>query len=85
MLFGFAQQFERAIFGGLLLAALGLVPRATWLLYLSVGLLNHSMLLLEGPAFRLPLFNDSFFPAVGWYRSAPQGIVGRSHYVASPP
>lgn len=84
MLFGFAQQFEMSIFGALLVNAFGLVLHAKRLRYLAVGLLNHSMLLLEGPAFLRPQFSDSFFPAVGGYRSAPQGIVGQSHYVASP-
>lgn len=82
-LFGFAQQVEMAVFGFLLINALGITPRRKWTLYLSVGLLNASMLLLQGPIYLTP-FNDNYFPAIGWYFLSPLGIYGASAYVVSP-
>lgn len=82
-LFGFAQQVEMAVFGLLLINALGITPRRKWTLYLSVGLLNASMLLLQGPIYLTP-FNDNYFPAIGWYFLSPLGIHGASAYVVSP-
>jgi terminal oxidase heme-binding subunit I len=82
-LFGFAQQLEMALFGFLLVNALGLVPRHKWALYTSAGLINASMLLLQGPVYLFP-FNDNFFPAVGWYFASPLGVLGHSSYVLSP-
>jgi heme/copper-type cytochrome/quinol oxidase subunit 1 len=82
-LFGFAQQIELAVLGLLVINALGIVPRHKWTLYLSVGLLNGSMLLLQGPVFFSP-FNDNYFPAVGWYFLSPLGVDGQSAYVVSP-
>jgi cytochrome c oxidase subunit I len=84
MLFGFAQQLEMAIFGVLLINALGLVPRHKWVLYLSVFLLNLGIVFMEGPFYLLPQFNDNYFPAVGWYFYSPLGIRGLSSYVATP-
>jgi len=84
MLFGFAQQFEMAIFGVLLINALGITPRHKWALYLSVFLLNLSIIFMEGPFYIYPQFNDNFFPALGWYYYSPLGIHGLSLYVASP-
>jgi terminal oxidase heme-binding subunit I len=81
--FGFVQQIEMAIFGLLALNALGIAARHKWALYTSVGLLNASMLLLEGPVYLLP-FNDNYFPAVGWYFLSPLGVHGQSAYVVSP-
>jgi heme bearing subunit I of the terminal oxidase len=82
-LFGFAQQIEMAAVGFLVVNALGLVPRHKWSLYAAVGLLNASMLLLEGPVYLLP-FNDNYFPAIGWYFLSPLGVAGHSAYVVSP-
>ncbi|MGA9838837.1 MAG: cbb3-type cytochrome c oxidase subunit I [Thermoplasmata archaeon] len=82
-LFGFAQQLEMALFGLILISALGVVPRHKWALYSAVGLINASMLLLEGPVYLVP-FNDNFFPAIGWYFASPLGILGHSTYVVSP-
>ena len=82
-LFGFAQQLEMAAIGLLVVNALGLVPRHKWTLYATVGLLNASMLLLEGPVYLVP-FNDNYFPAIGWYFLSPLGIAGHSSYVVSP-
>jgi heme/copper-type cytochrome/quinol oxidase subunit 1 len=81
--FGFVQQLEMATLGFLLINALGLVPRHKWSLYLSVGLVNASILLLEGPVYLAP-FNDNYFPAVGWYFLSPLGVAGHSAYVVSP-
>jgi heme/copper-type cytochrome/quinol oxidase subunit 1 len=82
-LFGFTQQLEMALFGLLLVNALGIVPRHKWALYTSVGLINASMLLLQGPVYLAP-FNDNYFPAIGWYFASPLGILGHSAYVVSP-
>jgi heme/copper-type cytochrome/quinol oxidase subunit 1 len=82
-LFGFAQQLELAALGFLAINALGIVPRHKWTIYSSVGLLNLSMLLLQGPVYLLP-FNDNYFPAVGWYFASPLGVAGQSAYVVSP-
>jgi heme/copper-type cytochrome/quinol oxidase subunit 1 len=82
-LFGFAQQLEMAVVGLLVVNALGIVPRHKWTLYLSVGLLNGSMLLFQGPIYLVP-FNDNYFPATGWYFPSPLGIAGQSAYVVSP-
>ena len=84
MLFGFAQQFEMAIFGVLLINALGITPRHKWVLYLSVFLLNLGIVFMEGPFYLFPQFNDNFFPALGWYFYSPLGIRNLSLYVASP-
>ena len=84
MLFGFAQQFEMAIFGVLLINALGITPRHKWALYLSVLLLNLGIVFMEGPFYLYPQFNDNFFPALGWYFYSPLGIRNLSLYVASP-
>jgi len=84
MLFGFAQQFQMAIFGVLMVTALGLKARLKWMLYSSVFLLNLSLILVEGPFYLLPQFNDNYFPAEGWYFYSPLGIRGLSSYVASP-
>ncbi len=83
MLFGFAQQLEMAIFGLLLINALGLVARHKWRLYVSVALINLSILLMQGPIYLVP-FNDNYFPALGWYFLSPLGINNASLYVASP-
>jgi heme/copper-type cytochrome/quinol oxidase subunit 1 len=83
-LFGFAQQLEMALVGLLVVNALGLAPRHKWSLYASVGLVNLSMLLLEGPVYLFPYFNDNYFPAVGWYFLSPLGVDGQSAYVVSP-
>ncbi len=82
-LFGFAQQLEIALLGLLLVNALGIVPRHKWTLYSVVGLLNASMLFLQGPVYLFP-FNDNYFPAVGWYFLSPLGVNGQSSYVVSP-
>ncbi len=82
-LFGFAQQLEMAAIGFLVIKALSIVPRHKWSLYASVGLMNVSMLLLQGPVYLLP-FNDNYFPAVGWYFLSPLGVAGQSSYVVSP-
>ncbi|EQD28766.1 cytochrome c oxidase subunit I, partial [mine drainage metagenome] len=81
--FGMTQQVEMAVFGLLALNALGIQPRHKWSLYLSVGLLNASMLLLQGPVYLTP-FNDNYFPAIGWYFLSPLGVLGQSAYVVSP-
>ncbi len=81
--FGFVQQLEMGVLGFLLINALGLVPRHKWSLYLSVGLVNASILLLEGPVYLSP-FNDNYFPAIGWYFLSPLGVAGHSAYVVSP-
>ena len=83
MLFGFAQQFQMAVFGLLAINAMGVVARYKWGLYLSVALVNVSLVLMQGPIYALP-FNDNYFPAVGWYYLAPLGIAGQSSYVAAP-
>jgi heme/copper-type cytochrome/quinol oxidase subunit 1 len=82
-LFGLTQQIEMAAIGLLAVNALSIVPRHKWTLYASVGLLNGSMLLLQGPIYILP-FNDNYFPAVGWYFLSPLGVAGQSAYVVSP-
>ena len=84
MLFGFAQQLELALFGIIFVTAFGLVPRHKWAYYLSVLLVNLSMILMEGPFYLFPQFNDNYFPALGWYFYSPLGIRGLSSYVASP-
>ena len=84
MLFGFAQQFEMAVFGLLVVTALALKPRLKWMLYFSVFLLNLSIIFMEGPFYLLPQFNDNYFPAEGWYFYSPLGIRGLSSYVISP-
>jgi heme/copper-type cytochrome/quinol oxidase subunit 1 len=83
MLFGFTQQLEMAIFGLLLVNALSLTPRHKWRLYTSVGLINLSILLFQGPVYLFP-FNDNYFPAIGWYFLNPLGVNGVSLYVVSP-
>ena len=82
-LFGMTQQLEMAVFGLLAINALGIQPRHKWSLYLSVGLMNASMLLLQGPVYLTP-FNDNYFPAIGWYFLSPLGVNGQSAYVVSP-
>ncbi len=82
-LFGFAQQMELAVLGLLAINALGITPRHKWTLYASVGLLNASMVLLQGPIYFVP-FNDNYFPAIGWYFLSPLGVAGQSAYVVSP-
>jgi len=82
-LFGFAQQVELAVLGLLTINALGIRPRHKWSLYTSVGLLNASMLLLQGPIFLAP-FNDNYFPATGWYFLSPLGVAGQSAYTVAP-
>jgi heme/copper-type cytochrome/quinol oxidase subunit 1 len=82
-LFGFAQQIEMAVLGLLAINALGIVPRHKWSLYASVGLLNLSMILLQGPLYLAP-FNDNYFPATGWYFLSPLGVDGQSSFVVSP-
>ena len=84
MLFGFAQQLELALFGIIFVTAFGLTPRHKWAYYLSVFLLNLSLVLMEGPFYLYPIFNDNYFPALGWYFYSPLGIRGLSAYVASP-
>ncbi len=84
MLFGFAQQLELALFGIIFVTAFGLTPRHKWAYYLSVLLVNLSMVLMEGPFYIYPFFNDNYFPALGWYFYSPLGIRGLSSYVASP-
>ncbi len=83
MLFGFAQQLEMAVFGLLLINAIGLAPRYKWRLYTSVLLINLSIILIEGPIYFFP-FNDNYFPALGWYFLSPLGVQNQSLYVASP-
>jgi cytochrome c oxidase subunit I len=84
MLFGFAQQLEIALFGVIFVTAFGISPRHKWAYYLSVFLVNLSMVLMEGPFYIAPGFNDNYFPALGWYFYSPLGIRGLSSYVASP-
>jgi cytochrome c oxidase subunit I len=84
MLFGFAQQLELALFGIIFVTAFGLTPRHKWAYYTSVFLLNLSLVLMEGPFYLYPQFNDNYFPALGWYFYSPLGIRGLSSYVASP-
>jgi cytochrome c oxidase subunit I len=84
MLFGFAQQLELALFGIIFVTAFGIAPRHKWLYYLSAFFLNLSLVLMEGPFYLLPQFNDNYFPALGWYFYSPLGIRGLSEYVASP-
>jgi cytochrome c oxidase subunit I len=84
MLFGFAQQLELALFGIIFVTAFGLVPRHKWAYYLSVFLFNLGLVLMEGPFYLYPQFNDNYFPALGWYFYSPLGIRGLSEYVASP-
>ncbi len=84
MLFGFAQQLELALFGIIFVTAFGLTPRHKWVYYLSVFLVNLSLVLMEGPFYLFPQFNDNYFPALGWYFYSPLGIRGLSSYVASP-
>jgi heme/copper-type cytochrome/quinol oxidase subunit 1 len=84
MLFGFAQQLELALFGIIFVTAFGIAPRHKWAYYLATFLVNVSMLLMEGPFYLSPQFNDSYFPALGWYFYSPLGIRGLSSYVATP-
>jgi cytochrome c oxidase subunit I len=84
MLFGFAQQLELALFGIIFVTAFGVTPRHKWVYYLIVFFLNLSLVLMEGPFYVLPQFNDNYFPALGWYFYSPLGIRGLSSYVASP-
>ncbi|MGD0250002.1 MAG: cbb3-type cytochrome c oxidase subunit I [Thermoplasmata archaeon] len=84
MLFGFAQQLELALFGIIFITAFGLTPRHKWAYYLSVFFLNLSLVLMEGPFYVFPQFNDNFFPATDWYFYSPLGIRGLSEYVVSP-
>ena len=82
-LFGLAQQLEMALFGLLLINALGIAPRFKWRLYTSVLLINLSILLIQGPIYLSP-FNDNYFPSLGWYFLSPLGVQNQSLYVASP-
>lgn len=82
-LFGMTQQIEMAVFGLLVINAFAIRPRHKWSLYTSVGLLNLSMILLQGPLYLAP-FNDNYFPATGWYYLSPLGLSGASSYVVSP-
>ncbi|MGD0718204.1 MAG: cbb3-type cytochrome c oxidase subunit I [Thermoplasmata archaeon] len=84
MLFGFAQQLEMALFGLLAINAMGVKPRHKWALYTSVGLINASIMLLEGPFYLWPTFNDNYFPSLGWTFTSPLGIQGQSAYVIGP-
>jgi cytochrome c oxidase subunit I len=84
MLFGFAQQLEMAIFGLLLVNALGLTPRHKWALYLTAFSFNLGLIFIQGPFYIYPQFNDNYFPALGWYFLSPLGIRGLSDYVVSP-
>ncbi|MGP8077237.1 MAG: cbb3-type cytochrome c oxidase subunit I [Thermoplasmata archaeon] len=84
MLFGFAQQLELALFGIIFVTAFGLTPRHKWAYYLSVFLFNLSLVFMEGPFYLYPMFNDNYFPALGWYFYSPLGIRGLSEYIASP-
>ncbi len=84
MLFGFAQQLEMALFGIIFVTAFGLTPRHKWAYYIVVFLFNLSLVLMEGPFYLYPQFNDNYFPALGWYFYSPLGIRGLSEYVASP-
>ena len=84
MLFGFAQQLELALFGIIFVTAFGVTPRHKWAYYLSVLCINLALLLMEGPFYLYPYFNDNYFPALGWYFYSPLGIRGLSAYVASP-
>jgi len=83
MLFGFAQQLEMAVFGLLLINAIGVAPRYKWRLYTSVLLINLAIILIEGPIYFFP-FNDNYFPVLGWYFLSPLGVQNLSLYVASP-
>jgi heme/copper-type cytochrome/quinol oxidase subunit 1 len=82
-LFGMTQQLEMAAIVFLVVNALSIVPRHKWTLYASVGLINASMVLLQGPIYLVP-FNDNYFPAIGWYFLSPLGVAGQSAYVVSP-
>ncbi len=84
MLFGFAQQLELALFGIIFVTAFGITPRHKWAYYLTVFLLNLSLVFMEGPFYLLPYFNDNYFPATDWYFYSPLGIRGLSSYVATP-
>ena len=84
MLFGFAQQLELALFAIIFVTAFGITPRHKWAYYVSVVLINLSLVLMEGPFYLTPAFNDNYFPALGWYFYSPLGIRGLSLYVASP-
>jgi heme/copper-type cytochrome/quinol oxidase subunit 1 len=83
MLFGFAQQLEMAFFGLLLVNVLSLTPKHKWRLYAAVGLVNLSIVFIEGPIYLVP-FNDSYFPSTGWTFLSPLGVNGQSLYVVSP-
>ena len=83
MLFGFAQQLEMAFFGLLLVNVLSLTPKFKWRLYTAVGLLNLSIIFIEGPIYLVP-FNDNYFPSTGWTFLSPLGVNGQSLYVVSP-
>jgi cytochrome c oxidase subunit I len=84
MLFGFAQQLEVAFFGLIFVTAFGITPRHKWVYYVSALSLNLGLVLMEGPFYLYPYFNDNYFPALGWYFYSPLGIRGLSSYVASP-
>ena len=84
MLFGFAQQLELALFGIIFVTAFGIVPRHKWAYYLSFLFLNLSLVLMQGPFYLYPQFNDNYFPATDWYFYSPLGIRGLSEYVVTP-
>lgn len=84
-LFGFAQQLEMGIFVFLTVKLLDTQPRARWLMWASIILINASIFLFEGPVITSHLaFIDTYFAATGWDSLAPLGIPGYSQYVVSP-
>jgi terminal oxidase heme-binding subunit I len=84
MLFGFVQQITMAVIGYLLVQHYRVEPRAKWLLYGAVGVFNLSLLLMNGPFFFAPYFNDNYLAATGWYFLSPIGLPGYSVYQVSP-
>lgn len=82
-LFGFAQQIEMGLFVYLTVKLTGREPRARWMIWLSLILINASIFFLEGPISPNLNFLDSYFSAVGWDSLAPLGIPGYSTYVVS--
>jgi terminal oxidase heme-binding subunit I len=84
-LFGFAQQLEMGIFVFLTIRLLGVEPKAKWLMWASIVLINASIFLFEGPVILSHLsFIDSYFAATGWDSLSPLGVPGYSGYGVSP-
>ncbi|MEM3671410.1 MAG: cbb3-type cytochrome c oxidase subunit I [Thermoprotei archaeon] len=83
-LFGFGQQVEMGVLVFLTVKLLGKKPKAGWLIWAALILINASIFLFEGPVLNRLSFIDSYFSGAGWDSLAPLGVPGYSQYVVSP-